>query len=519
MKKAFALLLSMLMMAGGLTACKGDPGVSSPVSGSAVSDSSGTSSGTPGGDSSGSPDDPDNPDVSGTPSTPGNPDNPDTPDTPNNPSAKNPLEGVNLGGATIEIYTHSAEGIFNRKTGTTLYGDACAERLSELEDKLNCKVNITVKTVDEMQLLAFNTIASGKAFAHIIEVPVYKSFSYIASDLVTDLKTVSTVDLTQSYLNAGDVVNASTLGRGTWFVGTEDMYATTVMGYFFNKRILEECRLENPYDLVKNNQWTIQKLRDMAKAATQDKDGRPGMSTADQYGILQTSYSADATEALLAAVNAQMLKSDGKGGVIYNMDSSEVINAINLSNQVFVKDGTAYATSSNDEELYNLFMSGHGLFLGTTASTAKYIMDMDDDFGFVPFPRGDSASSISGATNWNSSTLMIPAGLSDTELANAGSFLQAFCYLASDTADVMYDEYSARYFRDDESSEMLDMMANNNKLAIATILGSTANWTIHEGTYKVLYYCVPGDQSAEQLVQETKSATVAALEEQMEQIR
>ena len=63
------------------------------------------------------------------------------------------------------------------------------------------------------------------------------------------------------------------------------------------------------------------------------------------------------------------------------------------------------------------------------------------------------------------------------------------------------------------------MMANNNKLAIATILGSTANWTIHEGTYKVLYYCVPGDQSAEQLVQETKSATVAALEEQMEQIR
>lgn len=522
-----AFLLSALVLTGGLSACSHPSDVSAPSSTSgtvsAVSDSTSPSSS----DAASAPDTtvsdsasagPDSTRTSSAVSTKTQP--PASPSANNKPdNKKDPLTGVDLGGATINIMTHSKNGIFNQQKGTTLYGDACADRLATLQSRLNCKVSITVKGVDDMQTLAFNTIASGKAFAHIMEVPVYKSYSYISSELAANLKTVPSMDLSQGYLNAGDVVSSSTLGKGTWFVGTEDMYATRVHGFFFNKRILKECKLENPYDLVRNNKWTVQKLRDMAKAATKDKDGKPGMSTADQYGILQVSYSADATEALMAAVGAQMLKADGKGGVTYNMDSKEVINAINLANQIWVKDGTAYATSSNDEELHKLFMTGHGLFLGAAADTAKEIMDMDDDFGFVPFPRGDNASSIVGATNWNSSTLMIPAGLSAKEQETAGRFLQAFCYLAPDTAKIMYQEYADRYYRDDDSSEMLAKVATNQKLAAATILGSASAWTIHGGTYKVLYACVPGEQSAEKMVQETKSVTVAALKEQMEHIR
>ena len=431
-----------------------------------------------------------------------------------------PTKGVNLNKKTIVVYTSNAGGVFNRKQGSSTYGNAVAKRLSDLEKALNCTVKVNVKPVEDLYTLAFTTISSGDKFADIMEVPVYKTCAYISSKLAVDLKSVSTMDLSKSYLNAGDTVTASTLGKRTYFVGTEDMYAQTVMGYFFNKTILKECGYKENYiyDLVSKNQWTVSKLREMAKKATKDLDGKPGLTSADRFGMLQTSYSADATEALLAASGAQMLKHNKDGSVTYNMDSKDVIDTINLANAMWVKDNTTFKSSSGDEELHKMFMSGHGLFLGCGSGVVTKIMDMDDDFGFVPFPRGDKASKIVGATNWNSSTLMIPTGIKGKDLEDAGKFLQAFCYTSPGVAKVMYQEYSDRYYRDDQSSKMLSMVATNQKLAVATILGSTADWTIHEGTYKVLYGCVPGGESAQKMVSERKSRTVTALKELMAKI-
>ena len=426
---------------------------------------------------------------------------------------------ANLGGQTIEIVTFNTNGIFNTTKNLSSYQNACAERLSTLQSKLNCKIKITVKTVDEIAEMTYTTIASGSKFADIIEVPIYGVSAYLGSKSAVPLQSVTTLDLTQSYLNAGDAVNSSKFYNKSYFITCQDMIADSGMGFFFNKRLLNECKLENPYTLVNNNQWTISKLRSMAKAATKDIDGKAGMSQNDQWGILQTSYTADASAAVLAASNAELIKPDGKGGAAFNTDSKEVLNAISLCTNIFVNDGDCYAATDGDKDLWNMFITGKGLFLGAGVSVAKKIMDMDDDYGFVPFPKADSASSMRIGTNWNSSVLMVPVNPKAKNYDNVGYFLQAFCKLSENTLKTMYTEYSNRYFRDDESLEMMKKMVTSQKITTSSILGSTNDWGIHEGTYKILYNCVPGKVSAISEIEKYKPFSVSNLADLMYKLK
>lgn len=426
---------------------------------------------------------------------------------------------ANLQGQTIEIVTPNANGIFNTKKNLSSYQNACAERMATLQSKLNCKIKVTVKTVDEISEMAFTTIASGSKFADIIEVPIYGTSAHISQKTIVNLRSIPTLDLSKSYMNAGNAINSSTFYNKSYFLTTSDMIAKSGMGYFFNKRLLKENGLENPYDLVKNNKWSISKLREMAKKATNDTDGKPGMSKNDQWGILQTSYVADGAAAVLAACDAEMIKPDGKGGTVYNTDSKEVLDAIALATDIFVKDGDCFAATDGDKDLWNMFITGKGLFLGADVSISQKIMDMNDDYGFVPFPRSDKASDMKIGTNWNSSTLMVVSNPKAKDYNNVGRFLQAFCKLSENTTKTMYNEYSDRYFRDDESVNMMKKMADSQKVTTSSILGSTGDWGIHEGTYKILYNCVPGKVSPASEIQKYKPFSTANLADLMYKLK
>lgn len=66
------------------------------------------------------------------------------------------------------------------------------------------------------------------------------------------------------------------------------MYAT-----FFNKTMLQTYGLEDPYTLVANNEWTVDKMFSMCKEIYTDA-GEPGKDLADTFGIVMPRLSIDA---------------------------------------------------------------------------------------------------------------------------------------------------------------------------------------------------------------------------------
>lgn len=433
------------------------------------------------------------------------------------PIITDPLK-ADLKGATIQVYTSYPKdqvGVFNTQKGKSQTGNAYADRLTKIQSAINCKVKVTVVPADQMVSAAFAAIASGESYGHILEAPIYNAVSYISSGLATNLKTVPTMDLTQNYLNGGQAVKASTIGKGVWFVGTRDMYPA-VMGYFFNKRILEEIGYKDTdlYNMVKQGKWTISQLKTIAEKAKKDLDGKPGMTSADRFGIIQSDGPSSAILNYLSANGADMLKADGKGGIKYNMTDANVVKYINEAIDFYAKSGVSRA-SEKDATGMKEFMEGKSLFMGMASLYAEKIVDMEDEYGYLPFPKGDKASGYVASCNWNNTVLMVSGGLKGKDLENAGAFLQAFCYMSEDCVKAMQTEYRDRYFCDDESYDMFAQSLANAKIEPVSIFGGGADWNIHAGTFRAVYDAYAGEGTVEAIVQANKGMAEAALNDVM----
>ena len=431
---------------------------------------------------------------------------------------KNPLE-VNLGGAEITIYSVDKDAFNTSAKASTKSDQSRIDMLKKLEKKINCKIVNKYVSASQIQTQAFATISSGKSLSHLILTNAYMSAGLVSNKTVENIKNVPTMDVTKDYLNVGGAVEASTYGGGTWYVAEPIKIYTLAQGIFFNKRVLNEIGAKDTdlYKLVTNKQWTVGKLRDLAAKAVKDLDGKPGMTGEDRWGITYIDAASSFAPTILEACGVKMLVTDQSGKIKYNMESPEVINAINLANDI-VKSNYSLLKDGKDDDAIKQFTSGRSLFLYGPVFYVSKLSDMEDDFGFLPFPSNKSDGNYNSAVNWNTSVLMIPKNLSAKELKNAGSFLQAYCYLANDVNTSVKEDYTARYFRDDESGENFALAAKMQKLTVAQSISNT-NEAILTGTYRVIWNLIGKNTAASTGIQSSKSAAVLAIDELMKKIK
>lgn len=531
MKKALAGLLSMLFMVTMLAACGGDK---KPVSSKVPTTSAGEGTTTAAGeqtdpsgettdpsgetaDPSGETTDPSG-DVSGTignnttrPVTTARPVT-----TTSRPANTDPTKGVNLGGA--EIIVSGGGDMFNKKKGTASnFDNAVADRTAKLEKALNCK--ITVKKVadpDKQQSAAFNAIMSGEKFADIVEATLHKVSAFMTSEMLVDMNTIKTLDLDRDYWKSAisDINNIK--GKRFFALNAANVPVAASNVVLFNKRLAKELGFtgaNDPYALVKSNKWTISQMAQMMKTGTIDNDGKPGMSDNDQWGLIQLDLGTCGMTSYMLASGAQMLLNN-KGTITYNMKAAKTIDTLNKAYEFFVKNKTCSPVNGATDVL-KMFKGGKVLFYSGPLGYIASMDDMDDDFGLLPFPRGDSEKSYSTYMDWNVGVFMIPKY---AQTDKAGAVLEALAYLSADTTGIYKQEMGDRYLRDDESIEMLSIIESHQKADMIQMLGSGAVWPLHEGTYQVLYQTA-GGKSPQTLVETYEKTATTALNELLAKIK
>lgn len=416
-----------------------------------------------------------------------------------------------LKGATITII-QEIDVVPTRK-GSTQSSKASYEAVQKIQRELNCKLSIKKVSGDQIKADLLKNQLSGTKYADIISLRTY-NMSGLMGAALTDLNTVKSMDLKKNYMNFAKVLDSTKIAGKNFILMTPNTAFASGKGVYFNKSILKEIGYKENYiyDLASGGKWTIAKMREMAKKAVLDKDGKTGLSEKDRFGIIVNDWVAAGGESMLAASHVDMLTVKNET-VKLNTDSAAFANAVNLARDVYVKDGTCYGASSGDEKLINMFKTGHGLFMLLPGSYAEQISTMDADFGFVPFPTVDGKYET--PINWNYTSLAIPSGLSDTETYNAGAFLQAFCYSEKNVVETKYQEYGIRYFRDNESVKFLKVSNESQKLPIASVLATTSYDAVHQATYTVLYQCIP---DAEKSITSLVSANKGAAQKQLDEI-
>ncbi|MBQ7983637.1 MAG: hypothetical protein IJ302_08705 [Clostridia bacterium] len=243
-------------------------------------------------------------------------------------------------------------------------------------------------------------------------------------------------------------------------------YGQTVCMYF-NKQLIENYDLSDPYQLVREGKWTYPTLISMTKDIYEDKNLDGTVDVGDLFGV-----SLDAQNRVnmfyWAFDNPLMATENGELKITYRTEKlTAFITALN--NDFYTNTGCVVNTEFKESALPD-FMAGNVVFQFGMFRDATWIRGMEDDFGILPLPKWDEAQeNYYSYSSGSAPVLAVPTTAADTEFIgiitealNAESYKQV--------VPVYYETaLKDKYARDEETLEMIDIVMQGRFVDIGFI--------------------------------------------------
>lgn len=252
------------------------------------------------------------------------------------------------------------------------------KNLDDLMKKHNFKVEYVAVDYGEYQQKVVASLVAGEPLGDIVRLgKAYMIPSLVQQDLIwpIDEYTKNTKVFNQKVTNEFMQYE----GRGYGFTDNQSDF---MGGVFYNRTLLNQLGLKPLQDYVDEDNWNWDTFIQVAKEANKDtnNDGK-----LDRWGLSQGSLMDQAlysNEASLTLGNKQ------------NLEDPKTVEAFNFISRV-ATEKVARATEGGDwTEPGQFFRQGNTLmYAGAIWEIGGLKTDMKDfDIGFVPFPKGPSAS-------------------------------------------------------------------------------------------------------------------------------
>lgn len=320
-----------------------------------------------------------------------------------------------------------------------------------------------------------------------------------------DWNNVPAVNLTQPYWDA--TVNESVSLKNHQYFLAGDIhiyYKGNVWVYFFNKNMIKNLSLDDPYGLVKDGKWTAETHMSLTKAAISDLDGNSKLDEMDQWGLV--THSGNYSE-LIYAFGENFFMKDENDIPRLSMDTAsfrEVFDTVLKLNYTETIQPASYSKSS----YVKIFYENRALFMAEILAVSEAMRSMEDlDFGILPLPKyNEEQESYISSSHPTSHLLAMPITVSDTE--RTGLITEAIAGYSTDTLTDAYYEKVVKYklTRDEESIAMLDIILANCTIDICTGLDIGGVIT------KFVSMCAVNNNNLQSMIAERASNITADLE-------
>lgn len=363
--------------------------------------------------------------------------------------------------ACIDIYAEA-------ENGDTI-NDAVYERNLAVGEKYNFSISLENVAFDTLVTNVRNSVSAGDDAYDLVYLRLYEQKNLIAGGYFVDFNTIPHIDLTKPWWDAGCVDSMTVSGKlylAASAINISDENATA--GILFNKQIAANHDMEDPYQLVRDGKWTMDKMQQMYSEVTTDVNGDGKMGAGDLWGFLG---GTDVVSCFYIGGGGTIISRD-ENGALYDSFGSEKNFAIVEKVQALMTDednfynhhlGTQDVPITDDNEYRDLFSDGHGLFFWTRMDEVTTLRGMETDFGILPTPKYDETQEeyISFVSQHITGLMSIPATAPD--LDRTGVILEALAAESHYTLTPAYYEVAlkSKASRDDESAEMLDIIFSN----------------------------------------------------------
>ena len=287
--------------------------------------------------------------------------------------------------------------------------------------------------------------------------------------VLQDLNETPYINLRKDYWDQRANADLSVGGRMYYTTGDislSDNRSTHAL--IFNKEMIKMYGMDDPYELVRNNEWTLEKFASMVKAVGDDLNNDGVYNKEDRMGLLSA---VDNNLAILAAAGEKIATLNDKGEIELTLYSERTVNLYDdylaliedhthvFNWQMNYLDGT-YGNVATTAELADMLNSDRALFYFHMLFIMDELRDLESDFGILPYPKYEATQADYGhlVSAWHSEFLCIPQNVNSLE--RSGYVTELLAYQGKKLMTPAYYEKTlvGQYTRDEESAEMLDLI-------------------------------------------------------------
>ena len=363
-------------------------------------------------------------------------------------------------------------------------GDAERELINKIEKLYNCKIKFKLYDATASYRTIYPKVMAGDTVADILIIPNFMVGTYMAGGILADLNTIPNLNLNGNYWYSAARDAFTVNGKTYAIAGDYNLYAHKLEGIYYNKNLIKELKLTDPYDLVKQGKWNFDTFLEMAKKATKDLNGDGKMNLSDQYGVAAYPH-----EVFFASNGCRKITTDKNGKAVFGMNNNTAISTLQWLHDMYYKENVCMKLASNlwqthDSsewiKYFQQFADGKALFLPTCVNDAQYIRDMEDDYGWVPAPMGPNTNTYASFVEVNAGTMAVLNTNGKKELERIGPVLEAIGQLGYTMAEAYENtEVKQILFRgDSKSMEMLKICKENAVIDLgeANVVNGMIEW-------------------------------------------
>ena len=397
--------------------------------------------------------------------------------------------------------------------------DAVYSRNKKIEEKYNVTFReIRVENPQVESLLAKAVKADDDSYDVVL--PHLSQFTGSAqSGYYVDFFSVPNMDLTKPWWNQGAIKDLSIINKLFILQGDLIIMDNDAMeAMIFNKALLQENAMDDPYVIVKNGEWTFDKLIEMSKGVAKDLNGDGKMYIQDdRFGCI---VQADTNVSFIVSGGEKICDKDENDYPIVTFGSERCYNILDKVSELMLDEENFVHLHRYEgkfgiyDEQVKMMQENRALFSWIRMRIVERLRGMEMDFGILPLPKLDKAQEnyITHMNPHTGAALSIPVTASDLE--RTGMILEDLCAESRYTLQPAYYEINlqGKFIRDEDSRDMLDIILANTAHDIGYVYnfgGFGQDAPLRNGQNKKSDYASPFEKAEERMRKDIEKTITA----------
>lgn len=302
------------------------------------------------------------------------------------------LGNINFNGAEFNIVFEKQEiadsFVSEESTGDTL-NDAVYNRMIEIEERFNVTIKTTATNIESTQhtrQLATLLFAGDDTYdlyqMHSMEGP-----NIALQNGLYNLYDLDQIDFSQPWW-LDFMIDEQTFMNQLYCFNSpiEPNVISGGVVLYFNRDLIEDRKLNDPYELVKSGTWTMDKLYSMVKDAYSDLNNNDSVDENDFFG-----YAGYIGETFYTPVSAGLdILTKTRDDLELTVNSEKTLSYIEKWYRLYSSNTSLIQSGWSTAEQETLFKDSRTLFVSRSVSSASNVYrDSEINFGIVPMPKLD----------------------------------------------------------------------------------------------------------------------------------